>query len=448
MSRMLSCVLASALFLGASAAQAENLQRLWVWNLGGGAAEVTLGPSRGPAVRVEAGEALEVPRPRRPSARLLLSPGAELLLVEASPDFDASALEIDTLGKVHRETVDGTTRVRVTRPAWALELLALAAGSARLGAGDTAEALAVGDAEGSVRLAVGLGRDSAVTVTVHDRHGALVHTLSASSTVPVRWRAELGSAAELDGGRLALRVDRGTAAAVLPAGEGAAGAEARLGSITAAGIEGNAEFSQTINCSGNLNYYVTGGPPNTCGELNTYRNGSWLFASNWLCTDSSGNATKGPWSWAGTPTDQTDEPAFIRWPSGNTTNNADHIWDKSSAETFRDSPWGAPPTSYYGHATDTQWGTGFDFGGSCKSDFRNSSTNPNLWWDPATDTYSSSSYKSVTNTLSRVDRWYVNWSGPFPSSGSHVSSNTYWWTTCCTDSCGFGLCISEPFTTP
>jgi hypothetical protein len=263
--------------------------------------------------------------------------------------------------------------------------------------------------------------------------------------VPVRWRAELGSAAELDGGRLALRVDRGTAVAGLPAGEGAAGAEVRLKSITAAALQGTAWFNHTINCqfSGDLYYYVTGGPPNTCGELNTYRNGSWLFASNWLCTDSSGNATKGPWSWSGTPSDQTDEPAFIRWPNGNTTNNADHIWDKSLPDTYRDSPGGAPPTSYYGHATDAQWGTGFDFGGYCFSDFRNISTN--LWWNPATGTYSSSSYKSVTNTLSRVNRWYVNWSGPFPSSGSHVSSNTYEWFTCCLDSCS-GSCTSYQFT--
>lgn len=445
MSRWLSCLFVTALLLGASGAQAADLERLWVWNLGESTAEVTLGSLRGAAVRVEAGEALEAPHPERSSGRITYSPRAELLLVRASRAFDASGLEIDTTGKPRQEIVAGRLQVRVDRPAWARELLVLEARDARLAAGESAEILALGDEDGSVRLAVGLGRDSAVTVTVVDRHGDVVHSLTASSTVPVRWRAELGFAAELDGGRLALRVDQGTAVAGVPAGEGA-GRGLRLRSVTAASILGDAEFSQPITCSGDLDYTVTGGPPNTCGELNTFRNGSWLFAADWLCTNSSGYAKKGPWSWDATPSDQTDDTVFIRWPDGNTTDNTNHIWDKSSAVTHRDSPWGAPPTSYYGHATDTQWGTGFDFGGGCQSNFQNSNTV--LWWDPATDTYSSSTIQWVTRTLSRVNRWYVNWSGPFPSPGSHVSGDTYWWTTCCTDSCGFGQCISESFSVP
>lgn len=213
-------------------------------------------------------------------------------------------------------------------------------------------------------------------------------------------------------------------------------------SVTSAAIVGSASFNYTINYGGMpaLYYTVTGGPPNTCGELNTYRNGSWLYGANWLCTDSAGNATKGPWTWANTPTDQTDEPAYIRWPDGSTTNNATHIWDKSCSNTFRTTAGavdGLSPLAYSGYATDAQWGAGFDFGGSGISVFQNLTTGK--YWGPGLSGYTSTSstYLYVQASLSRVNRWRVNWTTSFPPRSAHVSGNSYRWFTCVSDgSCG------------
>lgn len=216
-------------------------------------------------------------------------------------------------------------------------------------------------------------------------------------------------------------------------------------SLTAAAIVGTGSFSTTINYLGTLYYYVTGGPPNTCGELNTYRNGAWLYGANWLCTDASGNATKGPWTWAGTPSDQTDEPAYIRWPDGTTTNNALHIWDKACAQTFVTTPAGSPPTTYAGYSTDNQWGAGFDFNPYIKyTEFKDLTTG--LYWDPATHSYSAS-YKNVPFNLTRVNRWRVNWTTSFPAPGDHVSGHNYAWWSCMSDS-NCAACSTRTFTAP
>lgn len=62
----------------------------------------------------------------------------------------------------------------------------------------------------------------------------------------------------------------------------------------------------------------------------TVRNGSTLIAPGWICTDANGNATKGPWTWANTPSDQTHRYVTIWWPDGTQTLPfKDHIWDKS-----------------------------------------------------------------------------------------------------------------------
>lgn len=220
------------------------------------------------------------------------------------------------------------------------------------------------------------------------------------------------------------------------------GEEPALRSITSAAIQGTASFNYEINYGGTpaLYYTVTGGPPNTCGELNAYRNGSWIYGANWLCTDSSGNATKGPWTWANTPTDQTDEPAYIRWPNGSTTNNATHIWDKSCSLTFRTSAGAVDslsPLTYSGYATDAQWGAGFDFGPVAISVFQNRTTG--LYWAPGMSGYNwSTNNPYVQASLSRVNRWRVNWSTSFPPRSAHVSGNSYRWFTCVGDgNCGY-----------
>lgn len=218
----------------------------------------------------------------------------------------------------------------------------------------------------------------------------------------------------------------------------------------AAATVGTAKFSRTINYSGDLYYYVTGGPPNTCGELDSFRNGAWLFAPGWLCTDANGNATKGPWSWSSTPGDQTDDPAFIKWPDGSTTNNAMHIWDKTCPTTFRDTAVQKPPAAYSGHATDGTWGAGFDFSPYAFSSFIDvTDIYHQVYWVNASLGYSSYSGVQITANLTHVNRWYVNWSTPFPSASQHVPGHSYVWTTCVTDgsTCTSG-CSTTSFTVP
>ena len=165
MFRKSSYLLASALFLGAPTVQADA-GRLWVWNLGDQPAEIAA-ESSGVGVSVEAGEAVEVPALRKAAAPVV-SPGAEVLVVEAAQDFDLSALEVDGRGEIRRETRGGVVQVRVIRPDWARELLALAVNGPRLDAGETAEVPAVVGQDGRVSLAVGLERDSALRVALQD----------------------------------------------------------------------------------------------------------------------------------------------------------------------------------------------------------------------------------------------------------------------------------------
>lgn len=362
-------------------------------------------------------------------------------LVVAAPDgFDPGGMEVDFNGTVRMEKTGRKLTMYVDRPDWARELIVAGAMEPlQLAAGETGRLPLQAGVE-PVRVAVDLLKaDSAVEVVVLGHEGEVLKSLTATSSVPVRWSADLGT---VDGGvRVELRVLRGRAAG------GVIGVEGNgLRPITAAAIVGSAQFNRTINYSGSpdLYYTVTGGPPNTCGELNSYRNGSWIYAGNWLCTNGSGNATKGPWTYAGTPSNQTDEPAYIRWPNGDTTNNALHIWDKNCSQTFKSSA-GVPPSSYSGYATDAQWGAGFDFYPSPSSVFEDETAN--LYWDPATGDYTSASYKAVSATLSRVNRWRVNWTTVYPSPGDHVSGHQYYWYTCVDDG-QCGQCATLRFTAP
>lgn len=361
-------------------------------------------------------------------------------LVMAASDFDPRTVEVDLHGTARMERTGRKMTMYVDRPEWAQDVIGLDA-QLQVAAGETGR-LALETSGEAVRVAVNLlEADSAVELAMIGGRGEVLKSLTAATSTPVRWMADLGTAE--DGARVELRVLRGRAAGgvIHPGGGG-------LRPITAAAIVGSAQFNRTVNFQysspSNLYYTVTGGPPNTCGELNSYRNGSWIYGANWLCTDASGNATKGPWTWAGTPSDQTDDPAYIRWPNGDTTNNALHIWDKTCAQTYRTTPNGTPPTSWAGHATDTQWGAGFDFGASGASNFQNLTTG--LYWHPSTGAYTSP-YRPIPATLTRVNRYLVNWTTSFPSPGSHVSGHQYVWATCVSDG-GCGNCLPYYFTVP
>jgi hypothetical protein len=199
---------------------------------------------------------------------------------------------------------------------------------------------------------------------------------------------------------------------------------------------------QNVIFSGSYYLEVQGGPPNTCGELDIKRNGVWQYTPNWLCTDSTGYAQKGPWNWSDKASDETGEPVFIAWPDGTTTDSTYVIVDKNIPWVYVDSPGGAPPTSFYGHATDAQWGAGFDFAGTCSTYFLDTTTH--LYWDPATGNYTSSGQKRVTPSRSRVDRWFISWTVSVVPS-THTHGDNYEWTTCCDDG-GNLNCAVYPFT--
>ncbi|HKV07423.1 MAG TPA: hypothetical protein VJ725_04730 [Thermoanaerobaculia bacterium] len=207
-----------------------------------------------------------------------------------------------------------------------------------------------------------------------------------------------------------------------------------LSALPAAAAGGTGYFNTNVNWqyTGTLYYYVVGGPPNTCGELRSTRNGASLSAPGWLCTDAYGNATKGPWYWSSTPSNQTDTNLAIWWPDGTHTSYAWHIWDKTCPTPYLDSPLGFPPTTYYGHATDQTWGACFSSSWSnVISYFQDTTTG--FYWDPATGDYTSPSAVAVSGTLTGMPGCSVNWTTTFPSPGVYKAGHRYNWRTGVTD---------------
>jgi hypothetical protein len=191
---------------------------------------------------------------------------------------------------------------------------------------------------------------------------------------------------------------------------------------------GTAYFSNPINWSQTPDLYFTilGGQPNTCGELVTFRNGSWLYAPGWACVDGNGNANMGAWTWANTPGDQTDTNVQIIWPNGNYTNaTSDHIWDKSCPSIQIDPSITTPPTSLSGSASDNQYGAGFDDGWTAvKATFWDETMD--RFWNPATGAYDSVSVILVSANVSTMPSHNIAWSFPLIPR-SHTSGHRYSW---------------------
>lgn len=199
---------------------------------------------------------------------------------------------------------------------------------------------------------------------------------------------------------------------------------------------GTGVFSHNVNWanSGNLRYFITGGPPNTCGDLWSNRNGGgWMLdAAGWACTDGGGAATMGPWTWANQVGDETASVQIV-WPVpfGN-TNVAKHVWDKTCATTT-ESVSGSPPSSFSGGAVDVANGAGFSGAWTqCLIDYRNTTTGK--YWSPGAGTYSSNTAPAIGCSVTGMPAMSVSWSATqVPSSGAHVSGNCYSWTSYVTD---------------
>ncbi len=214
----------------------------------------------------------------------------------------------------------------------------------------------------------------------------------------------------------------------LPGALAAAALIVCFGSSVAHAAVGQAYYSQAINWinSPALYFSVAAGPAHTCGDLWTMRNGgAWVEGPGWLCTDGSGNATKGPWTWANQPSDETAY-AYIEWPDGTRTNTAKHIWDKTAPTASITSPGGSPPSSFYGTAKDAAWGAGFSSSwSSCGATFRNDTTG--MYWTQSGGSYSQ--YVRNTHMCSfTATGMNLQWNAVyFPAAWVHDSSNCYTW---------------------
>ncbi|HSG39943.1 MAG TPA: hypothetical protein VLE27_09930, partial [Thermoanaerobaculia bacterium] len=235
---------------------------------------------------------------------------------------------------------------------------------------------------------------------------------------------------------------------VSPPMAGGAGGSAGLQRIAEAVTVGTGWFNKHVNYtssfSNSLTYTVNNGPASTCGELNTYRNNSWLFGPGWLCTNSSGYKLQGPWSSA--PSNQTDDPSFIRWPDGSTTTNDWHIWDTSCPNIQLNT---IPPGGWDGIAFDAPFGACFASrtSRSTYSYFQNLTTG--LYYRASTGLYSETSRHhhngSFFNEFSSGASCGASWTSPYPPASAHVSSLRYRWTVCVNDG-GCNVCGSVEFT--
>jgi hypothetical protein len=169
-------------------------------------------------------------------------------------------------------------------------------------------------------------------------------------------------------------------------------------------------------------YSVTGAPANVCGTLHTLRNGSQLDSPGWICTNSSGNATMGPYSGS---SNQTDENIYIEWPNGCTTTGATrHVSDASAPNITIDN---CCHSAFGGSLTDTQWGTGFDFGpfgwSGITTTYQDLSSG--LFWNGSA--YNSSSQLNFSGFPSDYFGFNLTWTSSPPPPSAHDSSHSYRW---------------------
>lgn len=190
---------------------------------------------------------------------------------------------------------------------------------------------------------------------------------------------------------------------------------------------GSAYFSDEINWEQNptLYYTVAGAPASTCGDVWVSRNGgAYQETAGWICTDGSGNATKGPW-YHGDQADDETAYAFVEWVTSSGTcysPTKKHIWDVGPPTAQVTS---SCPSSFSGTASDEAWGAGFHSDwDACWGAYYNSTTN--RWWHPSTGSYSETETVIIGCTCSGMPSMNITWSCSSKPS-SHVSGHNYTW---------------------
>ena len=422
-------------------AQESPVSRIFAANAGDQTIEIRVERSRAGNLETDVfhltpGEIAEVRRSASEEVRI--PDHRDLLLVTAPAGFDPAALRFGFLDRPERAVFPGAEEVRVPLR----EKIAVP----RLSQGETASSQVLWTGAEPTTLHLSLHGNAAAEVRALRPDGSILGWVALSASRDLDVSVDLGGflRAKGYGGvvRQELIVRRGQVSTAMAGGVGAGGGLQR---IAEALIVGNAEFSHSISFTQipfpALYYTVTNGPASTCGELNTYRNNSWLFGPGWLCTDASGYSRKGPWTSA--PTDQTDDPAFIRWPDASTTNNRWHIWDISCPNIQITS---TPPSAWSGTVTDTVFGACFRSGyASVATKFLNVTTG--YYWDP-TYGYGWPAEKYHYGVINGMPSCNTTWSQPShvrPPALAHTPGQRYRWTACVSDG-GCRACQTVEFT--
>lgn len=401
--------------------------KILIHNLSTQPAEAALGSV---AVTISANGIAEIPVIGADPLRLSGPAADTALLVLQVPDgFDAGSLEIEKSPSIQTKQ-------------------AAAGASVRHGAIGVAS-IQSKDPQARVEVAVEfLAPHTAVRIRQLDPLGNEMTSLVASASQRVLWRATLDQVAGES--RIELQTLRGEAQGTV-AVAGARGRNRNRGSrFIAPKAGGLAQFTPTINWQGSsdLYYKVSGGPASLCGTLYVSRNGgSYVPTANWICTDASGNATKGPWTYAGQSGDELAF-AYIVWSNNESTNTAQHIWDKTPPSVSITSPGALPaPTSLYGTGSDPIYGSGFSAnfgsaagGGSsyCTTYYYNTTTGG--YWCPGSG-YGSQFPCNIDCTISGMPSHSVTWSVPsssLPPGFAHFSGQCYEWGVYLYDNSRFG----------
>ena len=197
-------------------------------------------------------------------------------------------------------------------------------------------------------------------------------------------------------------------------------------SSASATICGDTSFNHDINWAwtSDLYYTIVGSPANTCGDLWADRGNGWqLEAVGWACTNSLGQAIKGPWSHSNQATDEIAN-VLIDWGTC-TSDVEDHIWDVNPPTVVITSN---PPSAFSGTATDAAAGFSASWA-ACWASFYDATSSK--YWDSATDAYTSSSYKEYACGIFGMPTRNTTWSAtqrPGSGAGSHTSGHQYYWT--------------------
>ncbi len=213
-----------------------------------------------------------------------------------------------------------------------------------------------------------------------------------------------------------------------------------LSSLAFAQSVGTAYLSSPINWSQTPDLYFTvlSGQPNVCGDFSSTRNGSFYDYGSVVCTDSSGQVTMGPWTWANTTADQADTNLKIQWPNGTTTYfTTDHVWDKTCPSVTISTA--TPLYGFRGSASDNQWGAGFDDGWTRVTASYYDQT-AGRYYEPVNDYYDGTSEVTFAGEISAMPSKVISWSfDPSPSrreapaQGLHISGHIYVWNVYLTD---------------